>query len=86
MTAIPGRPGAAGEVELRVRAEGWRTPELEPVEIADGEIVTDYEIRLERGNSISGVVRWPDGSRERFGPLDADTRVTLERGAGSPVE
>lgn len=30
-------------------------------------------------------VRWPDGSRERFGPFDADQIVTLRRGGGAPV-
>jgi hypothetical protein len=30
-------------------------------------------------------VRWPDGVTERFGPVDADRIVTLQRGAGQPV-
>jgi hypothetical protein len=34
---------------------------------------------------VDGVtVRWPDGTRERFGPFDADRIVELAQGAGTP--
>jgi hypothetical protein len=32
----------------------------------------------------SVVLRWPDGSRERFGPFDADRIVELRQGSGTP--
>lgn len=31
------------------------------------------------------TVRWADGTRERYGPFDADRFVELRRGAGAPV-
>ncbi len=31
-------------------------------------------------------VRWPDGAVERFGPFDVDRVITVQRGAGTPIE
>jgi len=38
------------------------------------------------GRVDSLVVRWSDGTRERFGPLAADRVHTLVQGAGEPLE
>jgi len=69
---------AAGKADVRVRAAGWREKSVEDLEIGEGETISGYEIVLERGNSISGVVRWADGTPAA--DADVEAFVIQQRG------
>ena len=65
---------APGKVRLSVEAEGWLEAEAEPLELADGQQLTGFDIELERGSVIAGSVQWPDGSPASRAGVTAYTR------------
>ena len=52
---------APGRVELSVKREGWREPEVEPFDVADLERREGLVIQMDRGAAISGIIAWEDG-------------------------
>jgi hypothetical protein len=55
---------------------------------SDGSYLSASDVRvhvgLGSGATVSGVVvRWPDGTRERWNHLDSDRETTLRRGTGT---
>lgn len=59
-----------GKVELSVEAEGFEALRRELGELEAGRELADLELVLGGGQTIVGIVRWPDGS-------PADAQVTL---------
>ena len=51
-----------GKSELSVYADGFLELEEEELELRDGQHLADYRIVLDEGNTIRGIVLWPDGS------------------------
>jgi protocatechuate 3,4-dioxygenase beta subunit len=53
---------APGRVEIDVTEDGWVSPEVEPLELANGESRADLELVVARGRGVAGRVVWPDGT------------------------
>lgn len=53
---------AEGEVQLQAQLDGFVPLERELGRLGEGKSIGDLALVLERGSSISGTVRWPDGS------------------------
>jgi len=51
-----------GEMELTLQAEGYRELVLELGTLEDGDERMGIDLRPELGQSLTGLVRWPDGS------------------------
>ena len=78
-----------GKLDLEAELEGYVPAHLELGKLEEGVERTDLELVLARGGSISGVVRWPDGT-----PAEAsveasphmDPRSLLRRPDFDPIE
>ena len=54
---------APGEVQLEAKLEGWRDAEIESrMSLADLERIDGMRVVMTRGASITGIVRWEDGT------------------------
>ncbi len=51
-----------GKVRLSVIKPGYAPARPDVLELADGEVRSGFDVVLGRGNSVSGVVRWKDGT------------------------
>ncbi len=50
-----------GETQLSAELDGWQESSSDEFALAEGELVQGMRLILSRGESISGVVLWPDG-------------------------
>lgn len=51
-----------GEVSITAKVDNALPGQLELGTLRDGDVRADLKVELDRGRSISGIVRWPDGS------------------------
>lgn len=62
-----------GRVNLRARHPNWLSAEPTKVDVADEGVTANVKLVFEQGSSISGSVKWPDGT-----PVAADVRVSFD--------
>ena len=72
---------APGEVQLEAKLEGWRDAEIESMELADLERIDGMRVVMTRGASITGIVRWEDGTPAAGARVRA-TRVSRAQWGG----
>ncbi|MEC8493553.1 MAG: carboxypeptidase-like regulatory domain-containing protein, partial [Planctomycetota bacterium] len=72
---------APGEVQLEAKLEGWRDAEIESMDVADLERIDGMRVEMTRGASITGIVRWGDGTPAAGARVRA-TRVSRAQWGG----
>jgi protocatechuate 3,4-dioxygenase beta subunit len=66
-----------GKAILEAECDGFLPRKLEPIEVKEGDEHAGFDIVMSRGNSVAGVVNWPDGKPA------PDVRVEVEPAAGN---
>jgi protocatechuate 3,4-dioxygenase beta subunit len=64
-----------GDQKLEAKIEGWRTAESEDFSAEDGDHIKGIRLVLDPGESIRGVVRWPDGNPATGAVVSAESLV-----------
>lgn len=71
---------SAGKAILVAECDGYVSRKMDPIEVKEGDEHPGFDIVLSRGNSVAGLVQWPDGKPA------PDVRVEVEYAPGNEVE